>query len=164
MVWESYGIHQNLLIEVNTNWHQMTSNEFKCDFLKKDKKDGCTLDWIFRPFRRRREMLQWPTLWFPHSPFALWGGEQWIKFWTMGNWVVVSNNFLKISPLIGVMIQFEKYLSNGLKPPTRKSLLWFPVSGSRFPEDLWQWKWGRRDFMPFPFVWFCFWLYFRPDS
>ena len=97
------------------------------------KKDGCTLDWTFRPFRRRREMLQWPTLWFPHSPFALWGGEQWIKFWTMGNWVAVSNNLLKFSPLLGEMIQFEKYLSNGLKPPTRKSLVCFPVERQPFP-------------------------------
>ena len=68
--------------------YKLTPNDIKwicrCDFLEKHY---CALDLTFRPFRRRREMLQWPTLWFPHSPFALWGGEQRIKFWTMRNWV-----------------------------------------------------------------------------
>ena len=32
-------------------------------------------------------------------------------------WVVVSNNFF-FSPLVGDIIQFDKYFSKGLKPPT----------------------------------------------
>ena len=34
------------------------------------------------------------------------------------NWLVVSNIFL-MSPLLGEIIQFDSYFSNGLKPPTR---------------------------------------------
>ena len=38
---------------------------------------------------------------------------------------VVKSQFFIFTPILGEMIQFDSYFSNGLKPPTRKQLMDF---------------------------------------
>ena len=59
------------------------------------------------------------------------------------SWVVATQIFLMFTPKIGEMIQFDKYLADGLVPPA-----------TRYIGDLWWWTWSAsiNDFEVLPGV------------
>ena len=66
----------------------------------------------------RFSLMFWTFGWLLQIPFAIFGGVISNRSLTTGWWF---QRFFIFTPILGEMIQFHEYFSDGLKPPTRLS-------------------------------------------